>query len=230
MTERNYHGVYFKWGSLIGISPVGNFGSSTYIYKYTNGEWQRTTELSGDWSAIKAYAYNNDQLVWSPKENFFIHNLIPDDTNNHTGDICRFLGGKNGNPTGYRLPTSNELNYAGKTGHEWDVNDVVGNDEWSKVDGASGAPWKSGTVTANAAGTASIDWGGKMFGITFPASGYIDGVYGYRTSFGRGGDYWSGSAFGGATSSYAIFFSETSVSPGSSLDRSNALTVRCVTE
>jgi hypothetical protein len=51
-TKAGYQGVFFKWGSLVGISPVGNYSGSTAIYvpivrsPLNTSTWKATTGLT----------------------------------------------------------------------------------------------------------------------------------------------------------------------------------------
>jgi hypothetical protein len=93
LTKQGYQGVFFKWGSLVGISPVGEnmvaYLSSTPCYQ-PNG--------SGGWT--KTY-YTNYADIPCVVGNVAMpsYNSVSD----KTGDICRQIDSQ------YRMPTSDEF-------------------------------------------------------------------------------------------------------------------------
>jgi hypothetical protein len=79
-TNEGYQGVFFKWGSLVGISPAGSFSSSTVLYK-------PSAIATGDFANWDAIPYWEDySIVGDPNLGTF------------KGDICRQIN------SGYRLP------------------------------------------------------------------------------------------------------------------------------
>jgi hypothetical protein len=96
-------GVFFKWGSLVGISPkdhandaIGSFNSSTPIYKPTS-ETTFTKTTTANWSDIPlilspGYVYAGNYLM-----------TVGNDWAAGTGDICNFID------SDWRLPTTDEL-------------------------------------------------------------------------------------------------------------------------
>jgi hypothetical protein len=86
-----YQGVFFKWGSLVGISPVGSFGSSTPVY-------EPKAIVTGDYSWGEIPYWNSDTDVGDP------------DISTLNGDICKYID------SDYRLPLVGEFG----TGMGWD--------------------------------------------------------------------------------------------------------------
>jgi hypothetical protein len=81
--NEDYHGVLFKWGSLVGISPVGATAAADVedIVLYipdniSSRTWDDTktigTSAFGDWAGIESGS-------------------LSDDFNNYKGDICRYI-------------------------------------------------------------------------------------------------------------------------------------------
>jgi hypothetical protein len=155
-----YQGLYFKWGSLVGISPVGAWvNSSTPVYKA--GETTSSTYSTWDaipydntTSGIMTYGYNVSTLK---------------------GDICKYID------AGYRLPHVGEFS-ANSGAFEWGT-------PWVRVNGADfniitvPTDKTNGTYNINPAARNTTNGGA-----TFPASGhraYNDGslaavgTYGY---------------------------------------------------
>lgn len=106
VNDEGIQGVYFKWGSLIGIAPT----DATVIYK-PNGSGLWLADNYSDWSDIHAWdssTYGNE--IVSGHEDLFI------------GDICKAIS--NGD---YRLPHPGEFG-----SHEMYWNDAGG---WVYYDG-----------------------------------------------------------------------------------------------
>jgi hypothetical protein len=122
--ENYYQGVYFKWGSLVGISPKGEYfvdAGPTPIYVYHGGQW-RATSLTA--------AYNTDPSLCYPGFESAEYTGIPyvttgtglrtednlgdwfPDFPDNKGDICRYIG-ERGGPSGYRMPKSSEFEVGG---------------------------------------------------------------------------------------------------------------------
>jgi hypothetical protein len=166
-TNQGYQGVFFKFGSLVGISPVGPFSTGTTVY--VAGE---TGASSGyTWDEIRYWDGNGD--VGDP------------DTETLTGDICRYIN------WGYRLPKRSEFGSAGTwqptEGWEKGSNGFVG----QTTSEAAGTDNMLAVANRNYAKNVS------MGGVTMPASGYrsltgelgavgLNGVYWTGTFFNEG--------------------------------------------
>jgi hypothetical protein len=125
--ERYYQGVYFKWGSLVGISPKGAMGDSfvagtngstdgTALYAYHEGQW-RKTNVTTAYNATPRYA-GFGAASWDGipyKVGGAAGNRTDDNLgssfSNNTGDICRYLSdqGLKVVPGKYRMPKSSEF-------------------------------------------------------------------------------------------------------------------------
>ena len=122
LTQQGYQGVYFMWGSLVGISPMGNFTSSTPIYWPTNsapytysqtttGSLNNIPKINGGGSLITETWLDNHESRNYPYSE--VH-----DPSARVGDICAFLSDNNHAPvtmggapeTGsWRMPNSREF-------------------------------------------------------------------------------------------------------------------------
>jgi hypothetical protein len=222
-----YQGVYFKWGSLIGISPAQTSGSNefssgtaanqtsgTTIYLKVNGDWVKTNVayatskgwISGsDWSDIP---YQDDEKINTT--NLDAHSLLVNpDFEHYKGDICNYI-----NPA-YRMLTRNELKALG-----------IGDSGNGVYTG-----FTSSLITNQTAdGKTALDQFGTFTGISgttyyLPASGYRRGSSGALYYVGYSGDYWSGSASGGSRA-YSLGFDSSAGM--SSTTRDHGLPVRCV--
>ncbi|MDR0541984.1 MAG: fimbrillin family protein [Dysgonamonadaceae bacterium] len=99
-----YQGVFFKWGSLVGISPARANGSvvfSANVPLYFPDPQTRTWRIAyaNSWSNIKPETTR--PLLGS--EEYLLNNP---DFNNFKGDICDYIGQTGAGPKNYRLPTT----------------------------------------------------------------------------------------------------------------------------
>jgi hypothetical protein len=163
------------------------------------------------------------------------------------GDICQYLGATGAGPTGYRLPTSNEMGTSSSTAFDTST-PVAGG--WVKGTGSftatNGAGYPNGRadLLSNQQSAsfdpskhthgASTDVLGSaqniaMGNVILPASGYRSSGSGnlYGLSVGNQGFYWSGSANDATKSHYLYFFSYT-IHPESNGIRSHGFAIRCV--
>ncbi|MDR0940112.1 MAG: hypothetical protein LBN29_12340, partial [Mediterranea sp.] len=142
-----YQGVFFKWGSLVGIAPVGDaaaFSNTTVVYKpntptsagYSSG-YTSTTIASGVWGEI---------LMFIPPSapgsgNYFLPHKAVLDQGTYFGDICAYITGGV-----WRIPTSVETtSYYG--GYCYRNEPAVG--WWIPNMPENGASWSSITVPNN---------------------------------------------------------------------------------
>jgi uncharacterized protein (TIGR02145 family) len=199
-----YQGVYFQWGSLIGIAagPNTEAYSSTVLYWPDNVSNRTWKEVKGAaWTDIPYYivesTYDKDQkpLLDNP------------DFTNYKGDICNYID------EDYRMPTGLELDSlcVSYKGFALETSDAPGTSDNDKAG--------KHVFTSNY---------GTLTGYVLPASGCRNGSTGTLYDVGIYGYYWSGS--GSATnSSYAYelrFGSDDAIAYGYS--RSYGRTVRCV--
>jgi hypothetical protein len=180
-SHADYQGVFFKWGSLVGISPVGDntnvANTALYIPDNINSRtWDGTKTLASTDTPWGSAGFNNVPYTVSPGEGNlanatnYLYDLSSDETYAaFTGDICRYVGGDD-----WRMPT-------------WGV-DLA----YLKLPFISGPPFEVGNVPSDASGQGSI---GISAGVTYtawgsvflPASGYRYGILGYLNSVGRTG-------------------------------------------
>jgi hypothetical protein len=158
-TNSNYQGVFFKWGSLVGISPEeeANFGDTRlYIPNVSAGTWDRTKTVdSGVWGGTSddgkwlAIPYVSSAQSTSMDENYLYDHA---DFNNYKGDICAYLTGKPGIPAGnWRMPNAGEFGLL--TYGTW-------------VNGSASG------LNAEGTGTITAGWNFGNNGGFFPAAGY----------------------------------------------------------
>jgi hypothetical protein len=229
--ENYYQGLHFKWGSLIGIAPVGtSFSSTTPVYEYSGGQWNKTTK-SG-WSAIP-YATSTGT------PGFDQDNLAGYDpaTNLTYGDICRFIG-EHGGPSGYRMPKASEFFTDSSLDFgaiDWDGGGSIGF-SWgdAAAEDAVGWHWYSSGGTVSSSNES--DNGKRLIGLTvgdyatnygrtFPASGFRGNTLPILYNVGTTASYLSSSA-GSAEAIICSYYSlKLSIYV---LQRAYASSVRCV--
>jgi hypothetical protein len=109
-TNSTYQGVYFKWGSLVGLSAVGAFDNTLrlYIPNVSMGTWDGTKTLgSSSWSSHMNLPHITGVYGTGAADNYLYDHP---DWSNYKGDICAYLTGKPGIPAGnWRMPNAEEL-------------------------------------------------------------------------------------------------------------------------
>jgi hypothetical protein len=194
-TRAKYQGVYFQWGSLIGISPVGDYDSnSTVLYKPTNTgadntaprTWEKTTGSTwgADWDAIPSY--DGESSINTSLDATSL--LDKPAFGSYKGDICYYIN------EDYRMPTMSELDslrssspYVGFTNDPSDI-PSSGDDD---VAGRHVFTANYGTFTSH----------------VLPASGIRYSATGALYDVGDGGYYWSGSGLASDGEAYRLYFS-----------------------
>jgi hypothetical protein len=150
----DYQGVFFKWGSLVGISPIGSSPNipsvALYIPDVGAGTWDGTKTVStSDWGSCESIPFFD--LTGSISGNMYGNYLYDHpDFGNYIGDICAYLTGKTGVPAG-----------------SWRIPNMV---EFGDATNYSG--WIEGSTSVlNAEGTGIMGRGKNYFSLFFPASG-----------------------------------------------------------
>jgi hypothetical protein len=235
--ENKYQGLYFKWGSLVGISPMDNWSGSTVVYVPTgkNGAYavsDATSSFSGTWANIvpgsaedfTSNPYGAEDL----RTNGYVTSLNagPGNLVAYKGDICAYLSGRPGIPAGYwRLPTSADFEPdtypdAFTTPGQY-AQELGGLPVWPSSAGTSNSP--EGTYIVVNGYTLTYYSTKTVF---FPASGNRNNSTGALSNLGMDGYAWSSSA-AAANGRYLNFIGAT-VNPANSITRSNGFPVRCV--
>jgi hypothetical protein len=173
-TNSNYQGVYFQWGSLVGLSAMGvvNNDMRLYIPNVSDGTWDGTKTIgSSSWANYSSLPHIESVYGTGAADNYLYDHP---NFENYKGDICAYLTGKAGTPAGsWRLPNAEE--YSMIVSHE-------------KVTGSISGQNEAGTGTM----TAGIDFG---TGIFFPCVGFRNAISTPDVT-GTSGFYTSGTPFG----------------------------------
>jgi hypothetical protein len=205
--HQSYQGVFFKWGSLVGISPVGtNSDAILYIPPIGTGSWDsshKAGDYSFPWGWQSGYEYipyttTDNSTGYGSYGNYLYYNP---DFNNYRGDICNYLD------NAWRMPSWLELGgtvSSSSTGSA--PNDATGKGSMGSV-----------------GSTVNMD-GGVRF---FPASGgRINGSSSSDVGAGTNFTYWTGSTDAPGVANWISFYSSSSSLAGGS--RQRAFPVRCI--
>jgi hypothetical protein len=220
-------GLFFKWGSLIGIAPgldnhSPDFNPNTRtIYVPLNHGWITSTVyaeftknhfLGREWKDIP---FVNDNSVSSDRTNRHLYGIT--EFAAYKGDICKYISGQHGVPAGnWRMPTSKD--FGDDLNTSW-----RDNKEWFAEAPVNPAPMRSAED-----GQDKIETGCHFHDIYFPASGYRDATNGRLTALGAEHLYWTGSACDKPAEAYCVHHTQSLVQPAATFNRSAALPVRCI--
>ncbi|WP_206759846.1 BACON domain-containing protein [Dysgonomonas sp. GY75] len=214
--HETYQGVYFKWGSLWGISPQGNWSDNSTIVYVPDNVGGYTSGIASSWSSV---LYWNPGTVYQSRDEKYLTKTVhtPANIANGYGDICQYLTELAPGGTLYgkkwRMPTSNEFEAASN----YSSSGTYTNAESTSADGTQ--PYTMGIRKTNAN---SI---GTPF---FPASGQRDLRAGGWYGSGSFGYYWSSTSAG--SSGFSLRFSSFSIISNASNDRGLGFSVRCVVD
>jgi uncharacterized protein YjdB len=191
--KANVGGLFFKWGSLVAVSLVGNtYGADQIIFSPTgskNYAWTEIPSLSG----YTAPPFDNN--VQSEDDFASYNNGTGFNETAGTGDICRYISAKGWVQGKWRMPTGkefNDLTAGGKavwSGSTWaNVTVPAGNNnEYGFYEFASGYFLGDGA-------TASDNRANPAKGVSIPVASYRRVYDGGQTSAGNYGSYWTGSS------------------------------------
>ncbi|GHT71081.1 hypothetical protein AGMMS50239_40050 [Bacteroidia bacterium] len=207
-SKEQYQGVYFKWGSLTGISPEGPYTTGNTVIYPMGGE---PVTAAPAWNAIPRVTSDPGT---HPRDAKYLTETAHD-TLNEVGDICKYLTQRGWAPKGkrWRMPTSAEFGDASYYGN-------VGAATWPAIS------------SMNADGTTPITNGKRLLKLNtpyFPASGNRNTNTAILYATGTGGEYWSSSP-SSAARGYILIFNSTMANPASSDDKPAGFPVRCVAE
>jgi hypothetical protein len=228
--NEGFQGVFFKFGSLVGISPAlvdgdDAFGTDLPLYvpdERATSQWSPTTAAAmqyASWYAIphmdKSYYANSgrgrdDTSATDADQSIFA---------SFRGDICRYRGEKE--PTrlsDYRLPTSSEFGAVISWTRKGSF--VTGDNSVATPFGQTNlltAPLQLGYATH-----------AKMDNVILPASGFRDLDGKLRATVGFDGYYWTASEYSAAEAWIFEYYGGTIIRPIRFLERDYAFPIRCV--
>jgi hypothetical protein len=246
--NQGFQGVFFKWGSLVGVSPaqvngqddgVNNF---IPVYKPTYNSDAPTSSTWAMTSSLYTDIFYLDMSTSHVESDYGRHNTYVIDAAQNTdarytdllGDICQYLGKTQPALNDYRLPTSYEFGPA--TVSSW-TTETANADGWQKGTGS----FSKNTAAGKADGTANLlvasgNNGNTVYGsginktmndVVFPASGNRYYTTGMLDNVGLRGYYWSSSAFS-LQLGYMLYLFESDVYQKEATYSSFAFPIRCV--
>jgi hypothetical protein len=184
-----YQGVFFRWGSLVGIMTTAYTNPyGVYVPNYDSGE-----PGESDWSVE---AWNPNSIPYMASWDWYPSYLyrISDATSygERKGDVCRYLGDTGAGPVGYQMPNMNSFSAFPSTFTSLPYRAHVNGLITSLINLVP----SNGSWTGDPGGTTSLvslgfgHYEGDYGFLGFPASGYYNGSY----FAGAGGVYWNGQA------------------------------------
>lgn len=227
-------GVFFKWGSLIGISPNGTDGSafdnnsSARLYIPPSGGTLNNGSSWTDTTTGSSITWTNIPYMDPTDATINLNDISQNTTANYAtykGDICQYLS-KTGAVSGsWRMPTIMEFNTTNTGIKEPTGWRTTGTTTWEQYGSYPSTP-----SSGDANGQSPMSWGATYTyngsGTSFPASGYRN-TSGVLYSIGQKGSYWSSSA-GSVTNGFHLYFYSDDVYPENNDPRQNGIVVRCV--
>ncbi|MDR0961679.1 MAG: BACON domain-containing protein [Mediterranea sp.] len=208
-TVYQYQGLFFQWGSLLGVSPAGYTSASSIVF--TPAGYSGSTPTA--WTNIP---YTTDGESASPSVDQFTTTYGTTGYNAATGqgDICRFISAQKWVKGNWRMPKAAEYNTLYNAGSA-----VTGT--WNAISGTNtdgttpiSQGWNLGTGT------------GQRF---FPASGYIFTSNVELREVGTQGFYWTTSPLFDDNAFFMGILSGSVAAESSNL-RQDGFPIRCVTE
>jgi hypothetical protein len=205
--HKGHQGVFFKYGSLVGISPITNYTTPVSVYIPDGDDWAATTIATyadiPAWGDANTSSYNVTAINATYKDELL-------------GDICSCID------SDYRLPKFGEF---GTTNTNW-----AGNaDGWVPVGGYGN------TSTTLSDGTYDVISNGhgyttnsRMDGVRLPTTGFTYDNGGLSVTLGTGGYYRTGSATATNNNNYMNFDAANFYSNNFVGTRQYGMAVRCV--
>ena len=233
----NVQGVFFKWGSLVAVSPVGNTYASNQILFSPNGTTNYTwanipyaSETTG-----KFGTHGTDEDDFAGYDGGSNTNGPGFNASTNKGDICRYISSQPGWQHGkWRLPTSgeqqaliNEVTSVSNNGGFGNITGApnTGNNAHGFWQVPSGRWLGAGAANVNTRGTEAVPGSSSVY---FPAGGYRDYSIGNTSNAGGNGYSWSASS-SNTTFAYYLYVTSGFAYWNGNL-RYYGFSVRCIRE
>lgn len=212
--ERKMQGVYFKWGSLWGISPAGSYGDSKILFPPSGGS---NFVAETPYSDYRNIPYIDENInLGSNTSRAYLYEIT--DEAKGIGDICKHLTDKGWAPPGkWRMPTQTEITGSFST---------TNSEPWSLIEAKD--LFGREVITHAFAGLPPI----FALGHLFPANGMFHTATQAPYKVGTTTYIWTSTAEG--TQSYQLQGEKTLSEKGYAQTakgiRRNGLAIRCVKE
>ena len=236
----NSQGVFFKWGSLVAVSPVGaNYASSQILFSpsgTTNYTWANIPYISE--TTGKFGTHGTDEDDFAGYDGGSNTNGPGFNASTNKGDICRYISDRGWVQGKWRLPTSDEqqalINEVTSVSNNGGFGNITGapntgnnahgfwqvpSGRWLGAGAAADAARNTGKAAELVPGSSSV---------YFPAGGYRYYSNGNTGLAGYGGYSWSASS-SNTTNAYYLYVASGDANWYLS-NRSFGFTVRCIRE
>ena len=236
----NSQGVFFKWGSLVAVSPVGaNYASSQILFSpsgTTNYTWANIPYISE--TTGKFGTHGTDEDDFAGYDGGSNTNGPGFNASTNKGDICRYISDRGWVQGKWRLPTSDEqqalINEVTSVSNNGGFGNITGapntgnnahgfwqvpSGRWLGAGAAADAARNTGKAAELVPGSSSV---------YFPAGGYRGYSNGYTYYAGYYGYSWSASSY---NTTYAYNLNVYSgLADWNYNNRNYGFTVRCIRE
>ena len=236
----NVQGVFFKWGSLVAISPVGNtYAANQILFSpdgTTNYTWANIPYISE--TTGKFGTHGTDEDDFAGYDGGSNTNGPGFNASTNKGDICRYISDRGWVQGKWRLPTSDEqqalINEVTSVSNNGGFGNITGapntgnnahgfwqvpSGRWLGAGAAADAARNTGKAAELVPGSSSV---------YFPAGGCRYGSNGNTGNAGGNGYSWSASSYS-TTGAYNLGVTSGNAGWGSS-SRNFGFTVRCIRE
>ncbi|VDR34695.1 Uncharacterised protein [Alistipes sp. cv1] len=243
--------MFFKWGSLVAISPVGQyFGNSSGTASdpgkilfspdgTTNYTWANIPYASETSGKFGTHGTDEDDFAgYDGGSNTNGPGYATSGTNANKGDICRYISDRGWVEGKWRLPTSAEqqalINEATSVSNNGGFGNVTGTPNignnahgfWQVPSGRWLGAGAAADAARNTGKAAELVPGSSS--VYFPAGGYRLDSNGYTNSAGGNGYSWSASS--SYTSNAYFLYVSSGNAYWNDLNRNFGFTVRCIRE
>jgi hypothetical protein len=170
-SKEMYQGVFFKWGSLVGVSPTQYSPGSSNVFNAndtiyvpndnatkTNITWARTTPTlatcvtSNNWGSVPYVNVSYPSSVNMDYTDDYLTRDYDSGTGDasgghnpavYKGDICKYLSGQPHTPAGtWRMPTAADNRSAQ---NRWQNTTLPNDAYWQRIPVLDGSDWVSGS-------------------------------------------------------------------------------------
>jgi hypothetical protein len=232
----NVQGVFFKWGSLVAISPTGtsaNYNASQILFSANgtkNYTWANVPYINETIAPFNDSDLNSDDFATYNGNSGY-------NASTNKGDICRYITAQGWVPSGerWRLPKQSELDAliaeTTSVGNNGGFGSITSPNTPANVNGFWQVP--SGRWLGKGAATAGTSRGTEQVpgvsSVYFPAGGNRGNTDGSLYNAGRYAYSWSGSSEG-TVNAYDLYVNSISAGRDSGGNRNYGFSVRCIRE
>lgn len=227
-----YQGVFFKFGSLVGISPAlvngdASFSSNLPLYVpdlQSSTNWKPSTAGAENYAKWENIPFMDDSYYANSgrgRDDAAVIDASQHNPGIHTGfrgDICQYLGAKDPRLAGYRLPTANEFGAVSSWSRHGSF--ISGNN-------TIGTPFGR-TDLLSSANNRGYARNPAMGNVILPTSGFRHADGSLKATVGYDGYYWPASEHTAGEALIFEYYGGTINYPIRSLNRSYAFPIRCI--